>query len=241
MFLVLSGEGNTDIGTSDDNPGPMAKFIDKWITRRFKYDYSLLETNQFKIIPETELTNEVNRLRKAKKIKTSSRRGKKRPPETQYFYRNARALATLSRQISQEEETDVIAILFRDSDGSASSGKGLWKNKWDSILKGFEEEGISTGVPMVPKPKSEAWLLCALKNQYQHCTSLEDESGNDSAPNSLKKQLEAHLDTPCSQELLNDKIDRGEIDLNRIVDMPSLTEFKDRLDTVLDNLNIPRE
>ena len=238
MFLLLSGEGKTDIGTSDDKPGPMAKFIDSWISRRSQY--SLLETFQFKIISETELTNELNRLRKAKKINTSSRRGKKRPPETQYFYRNARALANLSRQISQEKDTDVIAILFRDSDGSASSGRGLWENKWDSILKGFEKEEMLTGVPMVPKPKSEAWVLCALKKKYQHCASLEDEAGNDAAPNSLKKQLEAHLAQPCSQELLNDKVDQGEIDINQIEDMPSLTEFKDRLDTVLDTLNLPR-
>lgn len=35
-------------------------------------------------------------------------------------------------------------------------------------------------------------------------------------------------------------LDQGEIDINQIVDMPSLTEFKDRLDTVLDNLTLPR-
>lgn len=95
MFLLLSGERKTDIGTSDESPGPMAKFIDNWIARRSQY--SLLETNQFKIITETELTNELKRLRKAKKIKTSSTRGKKQPAETKYYYNNARALAHLSR------------------------------------------------------------------------------------------------------------------------------------------------
>ncbi len=93
---------------------------------------------------------------------------------------------------------------------------------------------------MLPKPKSEAWVLCALQNKYQNCARLENESGNDASPNALKKQLEAHLGQPCSQELLNGKIDSGEIDINQIVDMPSLTEFKDRLDTVLDNLNFPK-
>jgi hypothetical protein len=102
----------------------------------------------------------------------------------------------------------------------------------ESILTGFEVEQISTGVPMIPKPKSEAWILCALRNQYQNCGKLEDESGNDDAPNSLKQQLEEYLGEPGSRIVLNDKIDAGEIDIDRIKDMPSLTAFKNRLDEV---------
>ncbi len=55
----------------------------------------------------------------------------------------------------------VIAVLFRDSDGTASSGRGLWEDKRKSIEDGFGEAGFDYGVPMIPKPKSEAWLLCA--------------------------------------------------------------------------------
>ncbi len=36
--------------------------------------------------------------------------------------------------------------------------------------------------------------------------------------------------------LLNDKIDAGEIDINQITDMPSLTAFKNRFDEVLSGL-----
>jgi hypothetical protein len=86
---------------------------------------------------------------------------------------------------------------------------------------------------MLPKPKSEAWILCALQNDYQHCTKLEDESGNDHSPNSIKQQLEDHLGQPGSREILNGKIDDGAIELDKITDMPSLTAFKDRLDEVL--------
>lgn len=52
----------------------------------------------------------------------------------------------------------------------------------------------------------------------------------------MKQQLEEYLDEPATRELLNDKIDQGELDINKIVDMPSLTVFKDRLDQVLDEL-----
>jgi hypothetical protein len=101
------------------------------------------------------------------------------------------------------------------------------------MLDGFEVEGITTGVPMLPKPKSEAWILCALRNNYQHCAKLEDESGNDASPNALKKQLDNHLGEPGSRELLNDKVDDGAIELDKITDMPSLTAFKNRLNEVL--------
>jgi hypothetical protein len=86
---------------------------------------------------------------------------------------------------------------------------------------------------MIPKPKSEAWILCALRNNYQYCEKIEDESGNDDSPNSLKQQLEDYLGEPGTGELLNDRIDRGEIEIDRIIDMPSLTAFKDRLNEVL--------
>ena len=47
MFLILSGEGKTDIGTSDDIPGPMTKFIDQWIARRS--GYSLIDCGEIDI------------------------------------------------------------------------------------------------------------------------------------------------------------------------------------------------
>jgi len=239
MFLILSGEGKTDIGTSDDIPGPMTKFIDQWITRRS--GYSLVESTQYKIFTESEIKDETARLRRLKKLKTLSKRGKKTPPETQLYNKNARVLANLALQYKKDKGIDVIAVLFRDSDGSKSAGRGNWKDKWNSILKGFDEEGLSTGVPMVPKPKSEAWVLCALRNKYQHCANIEDESGNDNSPNSLKNQLESHLGGRATQQLLNEKIDGGEIDIHCIVDMPSLNKFKDRLDDVLDGfLTVPQ-
>ncbi len=227
MFLILSGEGASDIGLSNDELGPMTKLVDLWIIKQI--GYSLIEGNHYTIISEQNLT------KKAKEIKPRSQKGKRQNSETRYFYKNARALALLSQQKAQElgNDTPLVIVLFRDADGTASSDRGVWADKWRSILNGFEAEGISTGVPMLPKPKSEAWILCALQHNYQHCAKLEDESGNDKSPNPLKKQLDNHLGHPGSRELLNGKIDDGAIDLDKITDMPSLTKFKDRLNEVL--------
>ncbi len=87
---------------------------------------------------------------------------------------------------------------------------------------------------MIPKPKSEAWLLCALKqNQpYQHCDAIENESGNDRSPNSLKQQLRDVLGQDVTRKLLADKVRSREVNLFRI-DMPSFLAFKERLESVL--------
>ena len=227
MFLILSGEGSSDIGIKDSEIGPMTKIVDNWIEQII--GYSLLDTTSYLIIPKQQLTE------RAKQIKPLSRKGKKQQSETRYFYKNARALALLAHEKSKElgDEIPMILVLFRDADGTASSDRGEWQHKWQSVLTGFESEQISTGVPMIPKPTSEAWVLCALRNNYRHCAKLENESGNDNSPNPLKQQLEDCLDEPGTGRLLNDKIDAGEIDIARIMDMPSLTAFKDRLNEVL--------
>jgi len=162
--------------------------------------------------------------------------GTRRKKETQYFERNARALARAAHALAQEKNDSVVAVLFRDADGTHSSSRGLWENKRDSIVRGFDREGFSTGVPMVPKPKSEAWLLCAVKqNSYQHCENLENESGNDNAANTLKKQLDEAVGKHLGVEAWVEKVNGGEIDLGKI-DMPSFNDFKQRLFNVLDRI-----
>ena len=229
MFLVLSGEGAADIGIDRQQIGPMTKWVDSWMARRC--GYSLVEYQAYTIVPKSALAD------RAKQMKPRSRKGKKQQSETRYFYNNARALALLVGEMGAD---DVVAVLFRDGDGTASSERGEWQDKVQSVLDGFAAEQMVTGVPMIPKPKSEAWLLCALRDGYQNCGRLENESGNDAAPNSLKQQISQHLGEPATRELLNGTIDDNRLDLEQITDMPSLTMFKDRLDAVLDQLGCPR-
>jgi len=229
MFLLLSGEGASDIGTQDDEIGPMTKFIDKWIARHS--GYSLIEVGSYTIVTKQTLSETAKR-----EIKPLSKKGKKQLSETRYFYKNARALALLAKRKGEELDLTVIPVLFRDADGTASSDRGEWRDKRQSMLDGFEVEGVLNGIPMIPKPKSEAWILCALRDDYQNCERLEDQSGNDASPNSLKKQLDQHLGEAATRMLLNEKVDRGQLDITRIVDMPSLNVFKDRVDEVFSNL-----
>ena len=96
----------------------------------------------------------------------------------------------------------------------------------------FAEEGFATGVPMIPKPTSEAWVICALKaGPYQGCAALEARHGKSNAPDSLKSELKDLLGQNPSREVLCEMVQSGRIDYRRI-DMPSFNEFRDRLQAV---------
>ena len=232
MYLLLSGEDPGDIGacypTADscDRPtfaeGPMAIIVDQLVEFFQGYEMSHLETERISFVSEAFLAAN----KQAPKRKAMSLKGKKRPPETKYYFENARAIAAAAKAKCEEVNDQVVAVLFRDSDGTASAGRGNWHDKRNSMIAGFKAEAFALGVAMMPKPKSEAWLLCATKQHpYQHCAALEEESGNDRAENSLKEQLGASLGGNTSVNAINALVNTGTIDASQI-DMPSFNHFK---------------
>jgi hypothetical protein len=162
-----------------------------------------------------------------------ARKLRKLRKETRYFFNNARLLAKIAKNLEEAESCEVIAILFRDSDGTASAGRGLWQDKRQSMLDGFKEEAFVRGVPMIPKPKSEAWLICALKDQpYQNCLVLENRSGNDNSPNSLKAELASILEEQVDRDLLCQVFNEKNVRFEKI-DMPSFKAFLARLEVTM--------
>lgn len=236
MYLLLSGEGPSDIGVcnpatthcSGNNfiAGPMAVMVDQLVESLQNFEMSHIDTERVEYLSEKYLSdNKAEPQRKGMSL-----RGKKRPVETKYYFENARALAIAAKAKSVEIEDTVIAVLFRDSDGTASASRGDWQNKRNSMIAGFEAEDFNFGVAMVPKPKSEAWLLCGLKpNPYQHCEQLESDSGNDNAPNSLKQQLGVQLNGNTSAHDLTELVSQRTVDVMRL-DMPSFLAFKTDLE-----------
>ncbi|MFK5947664.1 MAG: hypothetical protein QM500_02695 [Methylococcales bacterium] len=241
MHLLLSGEGRGDIGICSNDqgqcvypeyqPGAMAYFVDKLVELFLGYDYSHIEYEGVTFVSEKYLVD--NKLPPRKKAMDLP--GKKKATETQYYYQNARVLANKAKSLAIELNEKVVAVLFRDVDGTASAGRGHWKDKVNAMEKGFADEDYAElGVPMMPKPKSEVWLLCAVKNNpYQHCDSLENESGNDNAPNPLKSQLQNALDDNSSVQIQIDMIKEGAIDVTQI-DMPSFNYFRNKLARAVD-------
>jgi hypothetical protein len=233
MLIVVSGEGVTDMGrciVADDccgnefEPGPMACLVDQMLESLLGYAFLPLGLMHF--VSKSRVSSV------SKGLRPPTLAGRKRKQETAYFFRNARAMAHLSRDLAEGcGEDDVVAVLFRDADKTRSTVDEEWQDKRDSMLNGFAFESFNSGVPMVPNPKSEAWLLCALKKvqPYQHCDRLELESGNDDAPNSLKAQLAAALGGEPSAVALAERVRSGEVDPNQI-DMPSFVAFRTRLE-----------
>ncbi|WP_017905494.1 hypothetical protein [Pseudomonas asplenii] len=240
MLLLVSGEGPSDIGRQSHgedgvefSPGPMCLILDLLIERLM--GYSLIGYQSVQFVHKTELL--------AVEPKHHGRRfsapGKHKPKETGYYYENARRLALKAAALTQESDDVVVPVLFRDADGTQSSDRGEWSAKWQSMIKGFEAGDSSLGIPMLPKPKSEAWLLCAFRQpNYQHCAALEQASGNDDSPDSLKSQLERVRNGLTSAAEINDSIRDGDLDPHRI-DMHSFNEFRKRLSDVIHQVITP--
>jgi hypothetical protein len=239
MYFLLSGEGPTDMGHCDDNvdmcegtehnEGPMAIIVSQIVEQ--KHQYSFVESGAYGYVSKGKLVERASVFKQQRKSPRLP--GAKTPKETRYFYRNARALALCAKEKEAEINDRVVGVFFRDSDDTVSAGRGLWEDKQRSMLKGFADEDFRHGVPMVPKPTSEAWIICALKNQpYQGCEALEDRSGSDKSPNPLKKELAEILNGFVSREKLCEMVNDGEIDIRRI-NMPSFRAFQERLNEVI--------
>ena len=239
MYFLFSGEGPTDLGVGTSAalicegpeylPGPMTIMADQVV--QAKRGYSPLEKGCCRYVSEQRLNQRAGELKAKKALKLP---GKKRERETRYFFNNARILARIAIDKAAELDDEVVAVLFRDADGTASAGRGFWEEKRQSMLDGFSEEKFTLGVPMIPKPKSEAWLICALKrNPYKGCEALEKRSGNDKSPNSLKNELARLLDDAPSRESLRQLVQDKIVDIYRIK-MPSFKAFRDRLEEVVD-------
>lgn len=131
MYFLLSGEGPTDIGLCSDGmnacegnshlKGPMAIIISQLVEQRLQF--SFMDTRYYGYVSKRELVNRASIFKSEKKSLRLP--GKKKPKETGYFYRNARALALCAKDKEVELNDKVIAVFFRDSDGTASADRGL--------------------------------------------------------------------------------------------------------------------
>lgn len=243
MYFLFSGEGPTDMGVGTGAAvicegeqylfGPMAVIVDQIVEGHEGHQYSPLDSQCCGFVSEHQLAAQADaELKPAKKSLRLP--GVKQPKETRYYFNHARILARIAQDKQVALNDEVIAILFHDSDGTASAGRGLWDDKYASIEHGFAEEGFSNGVPMVPKPKSEAWLISGVTGDNNHeGTPLEEWPGSDKAPRSLKDALAELIGQETNRELLCEAVRTGAIGIQRI-GLPKFAIFRDRLNSVLD-------
>lgn len=244
MLFLLSGEGPTDLGKNilgksgiEFVPGPMSYFIDG--LHQEKYAYSILEndTGQLQLVSETELSTFAKQ-EKGKNPKNMLIPGIKNHQLKPHGFM-ARALAWKAALIQQESNEDcVIPVFFRDTDSNENAD---YQEKLDSINYGFAVGGFpNRGVAMLPKPKSEAWLLC-LADGYQNGIKYENGPANDNAPNPLKLQLcckiapDSESKALSSAELCQFMKNFGQIDFDRLSEeLPSFADFVKRFRNAMD-------
>lgn len=231
MILILSGEGGTDLGGSSDfgdRVGPMAHLVDQMIEDQI--DYSPISCEMVRWVSRSELSAEA----KKSKFPRTALPGVRRPPGYVGHYKQAYALGRMAKNIESTEDVPSVSVMFRDSDGTNSTGAGHWRALTAAIAEGYAAAGYVSGVAMIPKPKQESWLLCALKNEpYIGCQLLEDESGNDSSPHSLKDKLCEAIGNHPSVEEMSEWIKTRRFDSTKI-EMESFSHFRANLMAALD-------
>jgi hypothetical protein len=241
MFLVLSGEGPTDLGgcsnaqgtcsDADFSAGVMTVLADQIIEPHI--GYSLRSTPcQLIYVGKAALCERL----KALPGRLRPTRGKKQGVETRYFFDNAAMLGRIALGVEAEREDTSIAILFRDCD-SSEAHPPEWDAKFQSMLNGFQSVGFERGVPMIPKPTSEVWLLAAAQSQpYQNCIRLEELPGNIASPNHPKIELDEAFGEHKSAQELCEWLDDHPYDHERACAMPSFSAFKHRLESVIETV-----
>ncbi|PEH37329.1 hypothetical protein CRM94_22555 [Burkholderia gladioli] len=241
MKIFLSGEGPTDLGCCNTaaatceggefTEGPMTVLIDSVIEQRYKYSPLEIDKATYRFVSKTHLIQLAKENRRGMALP-----GKKHGINTGYFYVNAWMLGKIAKEYSEATADFCIAILFRDADGTNSSPKNLWKTKLDSMTSGFARAQYNHGVPMLPKPKSEAWILCAAQDlPYQNCEALEDLPGNDDAPDSAKSRLDTVMAGRTSAADVSEWLQENGFNHETTAEqMPSFREFRSRLIEVLE-------
>lgn len=237
MKFLLSGEGPSDLGTCtmaggqcdgvDFRQGPMVKLIVQYADHANAFGYSLSDfPDSFVYIGKTALEE----FTKAHQPRRMNRlRGKETGAETHYFYGNAKSLGFKAKQLAEKLNDVVIAIFFRDVDGT-NSRPGQWADKVKSVQDGFAAAKFALGVPMLPNPKSEAWLLCIATGQTGNsCEKLEELPGNDRSPNNAKAKLDDALGEQFNADQLADWVANQPIDFDRLRTMPSFASFEESL------------
>lgn len=229
MMLVLSGEGATDLGAVNGrvfSAGPLAVIVDKLLEAVLGYRPLQVHPAGVHFISKACIGQ---RARDGVQRKGYAFVGKKRGLETGLFYIAAWMLGEMANALEAEQGDRCIAVLHRDSDDRSSDGADLWERKFQSIQDGFARAGFARGVPLLPRPISESWLLCAARPDLLNCALLENESASAKAPRPLKQQLDEALNAHLGAGALADWIE-GAFDQTQLDTMPSFARFHQELD-----------
>lgn len=144
----------------------------------------------------------------------------------------ADAMHSYALGVIAKQNEACLAVIFHDVDGTRSE-RSLNARRYDELRQafhaGFEAAEYNHGVAMVPKPKSEAWLICAVDGYVNGAVLEESLSGNDRSPQNAAKVV---LVEKIGEEATTEKqaeIVIHQVDANSLRCMPSYNDFADDL------------
>lgn len=235
LRIIVSGEGPTDFGEAkneqlianndDFDQGPLFLLLLKLLDRHlpdWNKDQELIKTFIYrKALGAAAKASPVRLPSINKAIKGHLEHTKR-----------AYAFAQKANEVSLEHEGH-IAIYFHDTDGTQAELQrepDRQSNRVKAINLGFTTASYKTGVAMVPKPTSEAWLYCSCKdNPYQDCLQIETNlSGNNRSPKRSPKVILASAIGVENTNRVNLSTVVEKLDVTKI-DMPSFNQFRNDL------------
>jgi len=229
MRFLISGEGQSDVGTAT-RQGPMRILLDVLAQQTLDVEVISQKTCDYAKRRERIKSNEtVSDVPKITIRKHDKRSLLWKAPHDKlkktYWYYDVRTLAQYARE---KASAPYGLVWFQDCDTNDHL------DICQSARAGFKTEGMEQyGVPMLPKPCSEAWLLAHFQNiPYHDCAQLESLDGVKSKPNSPSSVLARFLGCTVSEiyKVIADSGYNGydvvrAIDWDR-VEMPSFNQFK---------------
>lgn len=174
MIIFVTGEGVTDIGTSDVI-GPMRKLIG------VEYKYEVIHKSE---------------LKKSKSLKLPGKKDSNIELERNYFFNNAYSFCKIIKEKFKEDKNEsdfLLAVFFRDAD---TIEQREWNKKYKSICDGFKAgQYEKQGVPMLPKTSSEVWLLSSVLNSHKMKNGkvLEEVRDRDYLKEELEKEIKVNV------------------------------------------------
>ncbi|WP_146016895.1 hypothetical protein [Akkermansia muciniphila] len=196
--IFVHGEGVSDFGNCSQ-VGPLYYIIWKILARY--YPDEIIEHNYIQIVSKSDLQN-YRKVKRSEKRKSTMRLAK--PPKISIM---AETLGLFT-----QERGGHIAVLHSDVDFTnkdlRTRNSTLLERKKrearDTIIKeienGFFKSGISErGVPLVPMPRTEAWLIKLVPGSGFSAHRLENLPGNDKAPCGAKKILDDYGFCSCEK------------------------------------------
>ena len=182
--FVLCGEGPTDLFYDAEHQcqGPLKDSVDQLLLHFWDSESHF----HFKQVSRGELSVSVGKGKPEKKS-AIVRGAKNKFPERRWIMVTAKCLAEKAMALtSQADNTDLSdwgVIYFHDLDKpSGSDIDSAYADYIAAMHDGFDSVSFKYGVPMIPKTRSESWILCVLnpekckENKYYENLPMSDKS-----------------------------------------------------------------